>query len=242
MISNLWSRLGTASVVAVATLLWLSCIDGQALAQTVATPSTQQPIREYRDGVILAAPDAAPSAGVLVTNDGRVGVGTLEPDPGARLDVVGVIRAEVIEIIGGSDLAEPFPLAGEGAVAPEPGTLVCISETHPGGVEISSREYDPRIVGVVSGALGVQPGLVMRAQGEPAVDGTVRVALTGRVYVRASASNGPIAPGDLLTSSALPGCAMRATDLARARGAAIGKAMSRLDGGEGYVLLLVQPQ
>ena len=61
--------------------------------------------------------------------------------------------------------------------------------------------------------------------------------------MRADVSNGPIKPGDLLTTSAQPGMAMRVTDHDRAQGAILGKAMTGLatDGG-GYVLVLVTLQ
>ena len=75
--------------------------------------------------------------------------------------------------------------------------------------------------------------------------GLTAVALTGRVYVRCNAENGPIEPGDLLTTSSTGGVAMRATDPARAFGAVFGKALSRFsaeDGEEGLVLVLVSLQ
>ena len=68
------------------------------------------------------------------------------------------------------------------------------------------------------------------------------VALTGRVYALASACNGAIVPGDLLTTSDVPGHAMKATDRQRCNGAIIGKAMSSLTEGEGLVLVLVNLQ
>ena len=63
--------------------------------------------------------------------------------------------------------------------------------------------------------------------------------MTGRVFVKANGSGGPIRPGDLLTSSDQPGFAMRVTDPARAQGAIIGKAMTGLESDEGQVLVLV---
>jgi len=72
--------------------------------------------------------------------------------------------------------------------------------------------------------------------------GSTPVALTGRVYVRCSTENGPIAPGDLLTTSSTPGRAMRADDRERCFGAVIGKAMGSLDGDQGLVLVLVNLQ
>lgn len=69
-----------------------------------------------------------------------------------------------------------------------------------------------------------------------------QVALTGRVYVHADASFGANKPGDLLTTSATPGHARKVTDHARAQGAVLGKAMSTLDEGTGFVLVLVTLQ
>jgi hypothetical protein len=68
------------------------------------------------------------------------------------------------------------------------------------------------------------------------------VALSGRVYVQADASNGAIEPGDLLTTSSLPGRAMKVTDHAKSQGAILGKAMTALDHGQGMVLVLVTLQ
>jgi hypothetical protein len=68
------------------------------------------------------------------------------------------------------------------------------------------------------------------------------VALTGRVYCGVDAANGPITPGDLLTTSAVPGYAMRVTDHGKAQGAIIGKAMSALPEGRGLILVLVALQ
>ena len=96
------------------------------------------------------------------------------------------------------------------------------------------------MAGVVSGANGVNPGIEMQQQG--LLDGGKNVALTGRVYVHADTSNGPIEPGDMLTTSDNPGHAMRVTDHVRAQGAILGKAMTGLNHGEGMVLVLVTLQ
>lgn len=73
------------------------------------------------------------------------------------------------------------------------------------------------------------------------MEGEQNIALNGRVYALATAVNGPIKPGDLLTTSNLPGHAMKATDRELWPGAVIGKAMSKLEQGEGLVLVLIQP-
>ena len=52
-----------------------------------------------------------------------------------------------------------------------------------------------------------------------------------------------IAPGDLLTTSDIPGYAAKVTDHQRAQGAVLGKAMERLEKGEkGRILVLVTLQ
>ncbi len=134
---------------------------------------------------------------------------------------------------GGADVAEQFAVSG---AAPEPGTLMVIDAGHPGQLKPSSSAYDSKVAGVVSGAGGLQPGVTLSEQ-----DG-VAIALAGRVYVKAEAFSGAIAPGDLLTSSDLPGYAMKASDRSRAAGAVIGKAMTGLDSGTGLVLVLVSLQ
>lgn len=94
---------------------------------------------------------------------------------------------------------------------------------------------------MISGAGGVNPGMLMGQSGTKA-DGKHPVALTGRVYCLADTANGAIQPGDLLTTSGLPGHAMKVTDPGQAQGAIIGKAMTALDRGQGLVLVLVSLQ
>ncbi len=93
---------------------------------------------------------------------------------------------------------------------------------------------------LVSGANGVQPGIRMGQKG--ILDRGKNVALSGRVYGPADTSNGAVRPGDLLTASAAPGYAMKATDHAKAQRAILGKAMTELSEGKGMVLVLVALQ
>jgi hypothetical protein len=68
-------------------------------------------------------------------------------------------------------------------------------------------------------------------------------ALAGRVYCNVDATEVGVEPGDLLTTSATPGYAMKAADYARAQGAVLGKAMEKLEKGtKGQVLVLVTLQ
>jgi hypothetical protein len=105
---------------------------------------------------------------------------------------------------------------------------------------MSRRPYDRRVAGVVSGANGLAPGITLHPSDHQ--KGGQQVALTGRVYVKADASLEAIQPGDLLTTSSVPGHVMKATDGTRAPGAVIGKAMTALESGHGMVLALVSLQ
>jgi hypothetical protein len=153
-------------------------------------------------------------------------------------DFNGKVRVSSLEIAGGADLAEPFDVSSANNAAIIPGTVVCIDPANPGKLVVCANAYDRTVAGVISGAGGVQPGMVMRQEGS-AADGQHPVALTGRVYVWVDATQQPIHPGDLLTTSATPGHAVKAADHEAAQGAVIGKAMGTLESGKGLVLVLV---
>ncbi len=182
---------------------------------------------------------------LLIKNQsGNVGIGVT--DPQAKLDVAGTTRTYALQITGGADFAENFEINTESNndainAQVEAGMVVSIDPRDPGKLALSTQPYDRRVAGVVSGAGGVKPGMIMSQTGTLA-DGKQPVALSGRVYVRVDAAQGAIEPGDLLTTSATPGHAMKATDTARAQGAIIGKAMTCLKEGKGLVLVLVTLQ
>jgi hypothetical protein len=151
----------------------------------------------------------------------------------------GNVVVEVLEITGGSDLAEPFEVADADSV--EAGMVLAIDPENPGRLRLADKPYDRTVAGIASGANGINPGMTMTQRGT-ATEGSLFVALTGRVYVLADASKESIEPGDLLTTSETPGYAMKVTDYSRAQGAILGKAMSSLDQGQGLVLVLVALQ
>lgn len=169
---------------------------------------------------------------IYVTAGGFVGIGT--DSPSSRLDVAGETTTNTLRIRGGADVVEGFD---SGGVDIESGMVVVLDPTNEGRVVRSNRSYDPTVIGVVSGAGGVLPGLHLGQAG--VMDGTTLVAVSGRVNVRCTAENGHIRRGDLLTTAATPGHAMRVTDACSSAGAIIGKALSSLEGEEGLVLLLV---
>jgi hypothetical protein len=150
------------------------------------------------------------------------------------------VISDVIEIKGGADLSEQFDVGSDGEDV-EPGMVVSIDADNPGKLVVADRPYDYTVAGVVSGAGGVKPGMLMGQRGTVA-DGKHPIALTGRVWTWCDASGGAIKPGDLLTTSSVPGHAMKVTDRAKAQGAMIGKAMTSLPEGKGLVLVLVSLQ
>ena len=192
---------------------------------------------------LVAGPGFGPPSsfsGVAVTTAGNVGIGTTSPS--RTLEVNGDFLARdasvrVLTIRGGADLAEPFAMSHSGV---EPGSVVVIDEDHPGKLCRSTRAYDNKVAGIVSGANGIRPGISMVQ--EDKLEAGENVALSGRVYVNADASFGAIKPGDLLTSSDTPGHAMKVTEHTKAQGAILGKAMSGLREGKGMVLVLVTLQ
>lgn len=156
-----------------------------------------------------------------------------------QLHVVGTTRTDVLRIMGGSDLAERFDVAEIGGRKPEPGMVVSIDPANPGHLIPSTKAYDRTVAGIISGANGINSGLIMGQEGTEA-DGAYPVALTGRVYVWADAREQEIIPGDLLTTSDLLGHAMAVSDHGRMQGAILGKAMTGMAAGEtGLVMVLV---
>lgn len=185
----------------------------------------------------LDAEFASDGGGYLALRNGA-GTTTISLDSDYSGD--GRITTEELRITGGSDLSEQFDINGA-KDAVKPGMLVSIDPKRAGKLTVSSSAYDKKVAGIISGAGGVKPGMMMGQEGSKA-DGDYPVALTGRVYCWADASNGAIEPGDLLTTSSTPGHAMKVSNHNKALGSIIGKAMTSLEEGKGLVLVLVSLQ
>ena len=68
------------------------------------------------------------------------------------------------------------------------------------------------------------------------------LALTGKVWCLVDANREAVHIGDLLTTSATPGHAMKANDTARAFGAVLGKALDDMPSGRGLLPVLIALQ
>ena len=147
--------------------------------------------------------------------------------------------------MAGSDFAEALPARG-GKAAYEPGDVLVASREVPGNVEKSSRRYDTRAIGVYS----TRPGFLgADKNGETRVDpDDIPVAITGIVPTKVTSENGPIEPGDLLTTSSTAGYAMKATPVSVAgveiypAGTILGKALTPLTGERGKIRMLALPR
>jgi len=176
---------------------------------------------------------------LLTSSSSGIASKGLDIDEQGNAYVTSMVTCASLKLTGGSDIAEPFDVKMSDAV--KAGIVMVIDPDDPGKLEISEKAYDRRVAGVISGAGGIEPGMVMSQSGSVA-DGKYPIAVTGRVYCWADAKYGSIKPGDLMTTSDTPGHAMKVADFTKAQGAIIGKAMSSLSEGQGLVLVLVTLQ
>ena len=139
-------------------------------------------------------------------------------------------------LLANADCAEDFNVLEKADL--EPGTVMVISEDE--RLETSSKAYDKRVAGVISGAGAYRPGIVLDRQST--TKNRMPVALMGKVYCKVDASFGAIAVGDLLTTSATPGHAMLASDRDAAFGAVIGKALKPCEAGQAMIPVLIALQ
>lgn len=162
------------------------------------------------------------------------GVETINID--ADYSEIGRIETGELSITGGSDLAELF---STDEIDISPGDLVVIDEQYPNKIKKSNQYADRRVIGVVSGAQGINPGMIMGQKNSIAY-GNIPVAISGRVYVKVE-STSQVKPGDFLTTSRISGLATKVTNWEGCRGAIVGKALSSINN-EGYVLVLIHLQ
>jgi len=144
----------------------------------------------------------------------------------------------VIELGEGLDIAEGFKINQEDDTSLIPGSVLIIDSDNPGFLTISKLPYDTRVAGIVTGANGLGSAITLGGE-----EFELQIALAGRVYCNVETFENAIYPGDLLTTSAIPGYAMRVESINSARGAILGKAMESLEKGKrAQILVLVTLQ
>jgi len=152
-----------------------------------------------------------------------------------RLDTSGNVFITGTVTTGGADFAETLRADGDPADF-SPGDVLVIDESRDRQVRKASSQYSAGVIGVYS----TQPGVLGTPHAMQAPrTGELPVAMLGIVPCKVSAENGPIRRGDLLTTSSIPGYAMKATDPGRMIGAIVGKALQPLDSGVGIIEIAV---
>lgn len=153
-----------------------------------------------------------------------------------NVHVTGAISTDQDILLTNADCAEEFDVSGAEAV--EPGTVMVLEDE--GGLRMSDRPYDKRVAGVISGAGDFRPAIVLDKR--PTHGNRQPIALLGKTYCRVDARFGAIEVGDMLTTSATPGHAMKASEPGQAFGAVIGKALRPLPTGQGLIPILIALQ
>lgn len=135
-----------------------------------------------------------------------------------------------------ADYAEEFTVTNPEAA--RPGMVMVLDDS--GSVSVSQKAYDTRVAGVVSGAGSYKPAVIL--DHDTSLLDRQPLALMGKAYCLVDATDAPVGIGDLLTTSAVPGHAMKALDPLKAFGSVIGKALQPLTGGKGLIPILVRLQ
>ncbi len=184
---------------------------------------------------------------------GSIGVGTTSPSATYKLDVAGLVRASGFNgacLTSGDfgtsgsqscnqDVAEIYESVEDVA----PGDILVIDSASSKTVRKSNGTYDQSLIGVVSTA----PGLLLGYNGQDvALGGEANayvanadprkpaVALTGKIPAKVT---GAVKSGDYLTSSSIPGVAMKATKA----GPVVGQALEDYNGeGVGKILIFAR--
>jgi hypothetical protein len=176
---------------------------------------------------------------VTITSSGSVGIGVT--NPGAyMLNVNGdalvtrIYTRQATQAHGQGhnfqDIAEYINVRLEDNL--ESGDVVSIDTEADATVRRSSKEYDLSLAGIISSEDSA--AFIIGKDKESGLNKKL-LALAGRVLIKATTINGPIKRGDLLTSSSVPGHAMKATR----PGPIVGKALENLEDGEGKIMVLV---
>jgi hypothetical protein len=149
--------------------------------------------------------------------------------------VTGTLTAK-IDVVLGADCAEEFDVVATEEI--EPGTVMVLDEH--AALRPSQQAYDRKVAGVISGAGSYRPGIILDKK--ESSENRMPLALVGKVYCKVDARYAPIEVGDLLTTSATLGHAMKAEDPLKAFGAVIGKALHPLEVGQGMIPILITLQ
>ena len=193
-------------------------------------------------GVGVYAYSASDTALLAAGDGGNLFVGRTGRSSVARINPNGRGHFNGGTQVGGADYADSM-VTTDDPVELEPGDVLAIDPQRGNSVR-RSRAPNSRLV---AGVYSTRPAVL--GIGHHHIDDSlaheVPVALVGIVPTKVSAENGPIAAGDLLVTSSLPGHAMKAVPQVLGgvevypAGAILGKALEGLRTGTGVINVLV---
>jgi hypothetical protein len=142
----------------------------------------------------------------------------------------GSYQADGALLAGHADYAEYFKTKDNDLTA---GQAVCVDILNNDSIERCTRGSDPNIMGIVS----TNPAIIGNAPDDQDRSvGYAIIAMLGQIPAKVSAENGPIRPGDSLTSAAsIPGYIMKAN----AGDSTVGVALEGLESGTGTIQVLI---
>jgi hypothetical protein len=124
------------------------------------------------------------------------------------------VTGAITSTSGNFDIAQDFAANDDSL---ESGDVVSIDSYEANLVTKSSETYDNKIVGIYSKT----PGFRLSQIASDAKGKEAPVAMAGRIGVKVNSENGAIKKGDYLTSSSVPGVAMKATKPGQVLGRAL---------------------
>lgn len=183
--------------------------------------------------------EALSSSGDIIRGTQIQGLGT---DIRFRVLNNGNVRCDGAFTGGGADLAEAFDFEGS-RTEYEPGDVLVISTDSEMKIVRSSTPNAQNVIGVYATKPGV---LLAHTNAEEDISGLIPVGVVGVIPTKVCAENGPIRPGDLLTTSSTAGHAMKVKPLIIdgvtlfPSGTILGKALENFDGpGNGLIRVFV---
>ena len=207
--------------------------DGPAMAALWigAHPSDPAPIPGPKSGCVIVRNNTGSDS--IVVNGGTHSI-YLRNNTGSDSIVVNGISGDIF--LNNADCAEDFDISNSAKI--EPGTVMVIEQE--GKLKECDLPYDKRVGGVISGAGDYKPGLVLDKK--QSTNSRKSISLMGKVFCKVDAQTSPVEVGDLLTTSATPGHAMKAEDPTKAFGSVIGKALRPFKEGAGLIPILIALQ
>jgi hypothetical protein len=202
------------------------------------------------DGVLgisshVAGGNTAAAVRAINNGGGDIFLGQAGSTHVARIDSAGTGFFDGGTQNSGADYAESMPTS-DNASTLAPGDVLALDPRHPNDVRLSTQANSPLLAGVYS----TKPSVLAVGNHRigDSLAGTVPVAMLGIVPTNVSAENGPVHPGDLLTTASTPGYAMKATPVIVSgvpiypAGAVVGKALEPQLSGRGLIEVLVTPR